>query len=167
LGSGAGEIGRSETVFAGIGGEMRLDRDTSIVGGVHAGLSGEAGAGGSMIRDANDVGSFAAGVGLVARDAFASGDRLTLAAGLPLRAVSGHADLLVPSTVNLDGIVSAQPVSVGMRADGRETDLQAAWTRPIQPGLELTGAVLVRQDPDNMRGVAPDAMAAVRLDIRF
>lgn len=167
LGSGAAEIGPSDTVFAGLGGEMALGRDSALVGGIHAGLSSESGAAGSMIRGAADIGSFAAGLGLVERDALSTGDRFTLAAGLPLRAVSGHADILVPNGVNLDGTVNVQPTNVGMRADGREVDLQGAWSTPLERGIELTTALLVRQEPDNVRSASPEAMAALRLDVRF
>jgi hypothetical protein len=120
-----------------------------------------------MVRGAAGIGSYAAGLGLVRRNWLRDGDRLTLSVGLPLRAVSGHADLLVPTTVNVDGSVTPRPVSVGMNADGSELDLQGAWSVPVGGAARVTSGLLLRRDPDNVRGAPMETVVASRLDFQF
>ncbi|MGH7088500.1 MAG: S8 family serine peptidase, partial [Stellaceae bacterium] len=166
-GSGSARMNRSETWFAGIGGEWQLNQSTTLAAGFHAGLSAADGAPGSIVQSAANIGSFAAGLGVVGRDWLRQGDKVTLGVALPLRAVSGHSDLLVPTTVNLDGSVTPRAVEIGMNADGSELDLQGAWTVPVAERAELTSGLLLRKDADNIRGAPLEAVAAVRVDLRF
>jgi hypothetical protein len=165
--TGAVQMSRSETWFAGIGGEYRLDPQTSLVAGFHVGLTSSDGVPGSMFAGAANIGSYAAGIGVVRHDWLRDGDRLTLGLAMPLRAVSGHADLLVPTTVNFDGTVTPRTVSIGMNADGSEVDLQGAWSVPIADSASVTTGLLWRKDPDNIRGAPMETIAATRLDFRF
>jgi len=120
-----------------------------------------------MVEGARNIASYAAGLGIVGHDWFLDRDKVTLAVALPLRAISGHAALLVPTTVNPDGSVTARSVSVGMNADGSELDLQGAWTVPVDGRAQVTSGLLLRKDPDNIRGAPFETVAAVRMDVRF
>jgi hypothetical protein len=167
LGAGATQFGNSRTWFSGMEEETRLTDQTAFAIGLHAGMTSSSGFAGSVIREASDVVSLSGGFGLVMHDAFGLGDKLTIGAGMPLNAVSGHADLLLPSLVNLDGSVETSRVRIGMRADGHEIDIPAGWSLRLRPDLALTSGFVFRRDPDNIRGAAPDTVAAVRADLRF
>ena len=125
VGGGAGRIGHSTSWTAGLSTEIALARDTSLVAGIHTAISAESAVSGSLVQDATDVVSFSGGLGLVQHNVMTPGDELTFGAGLPLRAVSGIAHLLVPDDVSSLGSVSAQPLAIGLRADGREEDFSS------------------------------------------
>jgi hypothetical protein len=106
-------------------------------------------------------------VGLVEYDAIAAGDRMSFGIGLPLRTMSGHADLLVPSTIDPDGTVAARSMTIGLGADGRETDWQWAWMTPLRSGIDFTGGLVLRQEPGNVRAAPAEKIAALRIDMRL
>ena len=165
MGTGAARIGRATTWFAGISGEWKLTDDLSLIGDIHAGQTAAQGAGGSLIRSVDNVTSYAGGLALVADNVAEDGDRLLLGVGVPLRALSGEAALHIPNAVQLDGSVTTRPLNLGLAADGQEFDVQAAYTRQLKDGMALTGGALLRTEPDNIQGAAPQALIALRLDI--
>jgi len=53
-------------------------------------------------------------------------------------------------------------VRAGLKADGREVDLQSAWSVPLMASAAFTSGLLLRQEPDNIRNVSAETIAAVR-----
>jgi hypothetical protein len=86
---------------------------------------------------------------------------------MPLRATGGDAQLVVPTAVDTDGSALFSHVRAGLKADGREVDLQSAWSAPLMANAAFTSGVLLRQQPDNIRAAAAETIAAVRIDLRF
>jgi subtilisin family serine protease len=165
-GTGAAKLGTSTTEFAGLSGEWNFARGVSLIGDVYSGLTSEQGSD-SLWKSTSGLGSFAAGIAFVADDVLQEGDRLLVGGNTPLRAVSGEALFALPNAVQLDGTVTTRPLRVGLKSDGQEHDLQAAYTRPLSEIMSLTGGVLLREEPDNVRDAAGQAMAAIRLDIKL
>jgi hypothetical protein len=166
-GSGAARIGNSRTEFAGLTGEMVFGPHLAAAAGVHAGLTDTGGRTGSLIQGASDVSSFSAGMGLVETAALTPNGKWLVGASLPLRATGGDAQLVLPTAVDTDGSPLYSRVRAGLKADGREVDLQSAWSAPLLSNAAFTTGVLLRQEPDNIRSAAAETIAAVRVDLRF
>ncbi|GGF18373.1 hypothetical protein GCM10011611_25330 [Aliidongia dinghuensis] len=166
-GTGAARVGNSRTEFAGLTGEVVLTPHLAAAGGLHAGLTDTAGRTGSLIQGTTAVTSFAAGLGLVETGALTPHGKWVLGASMPLRAASGEAQLVLPTAVDTSGAAVFSRVRAGLKADGREVDLQSAWSAPLTAQTALTGGLLWRQDPNNIRTAAAETVAAVRVDVQF
>jgi hypothetical protein len=166
-GTGASRVGNSRTEFAGVTGEVTLSPHLAAAAGVHAGLTDTGGRTGSLIQGTDNVTSFAAGMGLVETAALTPGGKWLVGASMPLRATSGDADLVLPTAVDTTGAAVFSHVRTGLKADGREVDLQSAWSAPMTAQTAFTGGLLWRQDPNNIRSAAAETVAAIRVDVRF
>ena len=166
-GSGAARVGDSRTEFAGVTGEVAFGPHLAGAAGMHAGLTDTGARTGSLIQGADHVTSFSAGMGLVETAALTPGGKWLIGASLPLRATGGDASLVLPTAVDSDGAPVYSRVRAGVKADGREMDLQSAWSAPLLQNAALTTGVLMREQPDNIRSAATETIAAVRVDLRF
>lgn len=166
-GTGAARIGNSMTEFAGLTGEVALAPNLAAAAGLHAGLTDTGGRAGSLIQGTDAVTSFAAGVGLVEAGALTAQGKWVLGASMPLRATSGDANLVLPTAVDTNGSAVFSHVRAGLKADGREVDLQSAWSTPMTRQAAFTGGLLWRDAPNNIRSAAAETVAAVRVDVRF
>jgi hypothetical protein len=166
-GTGASRVGNSSTEFAGLTGELVLSPHLAGAAGIHAGLTDTSGRTGSLIQGTSGVTSFAAGLGLIETAALTPQGKWVMGASLPLRATSGDAQLVLPTAVDTDGSALFSHVRAGLKADGREVDLQSAWSAPLTSNAAFTSGLLWRQEPDNIRSAAAEAIAAIRVDLRF
>jgi len=166
-GTGAARVGNSRTEFAGLTGEIALSPHLGGAAGVHAGLTDTDGRTGSLIQGASDVSSFSAGLGLVETAALTPLGKWVMGASLPLRATGGDAQLVLPTAVDANGQALFSHVRAGLKADGRELDLQSAWSAPLMTNANFTSGLLMRQEPDNIRSATAETIAAVRIDLRF
>jgi hypothetical protein len=166
-GTGAARVGNSRTEFAGLTGEVALAPHLAGAAGMHAGVTDTGGRSGSLIQGASSVTSFSAGLGLVETAALTPQGKWVTGASMPLRATGGDANLVLPTAVETDGSALFSHVRAGLKADGREVDLQSAWSAPILANASFTSGVLLRQEPDNIRSASAETIAAVRIDLRF
>jgi hypothetical protein len=166
-GTGASRVGNSRTEFAGITGEVAFGPHLASAAGLHAGLSDTGGRGGSLLQGTSNVSTFAAGLGLVETQALTPNGKWLVGASLPLRATGGNAELVLPTDVDTDGSALFSRVRAGLKADGREVDLQSAWSAPLIGSASFTSGLLFRQQPDNIRTAAAETIAAVRVDMHF
>ena len=166
-GSGAARVGNSCTEFVGLTGEVALAPHLAAAGGMHAGMTDTSGRTGSLIQGTSNVSTFAAGLGLVQTAALTPQGKWVTGASMPLRATGGDAQLVLPTAVDTDGSALFSRVRAGLKADGREVDLQSAWSAPLMTNAAFTGGLLLRQEPDNIRTAAAETIAAVRIDLRF
>jgi len=166
-GTGAARVGNSRTEFAGLTGEVALAPHLAGAAGMHAGVTDTGGRTGSLIQGASSVTSFSAGLGLVETAALTPQGKWVTGASMPLRATGGDANLVLPTAVETDGSALFSRVRAGLKADGREVDLQSAWSAPLLANASFTSGVLLRQEPDNIRTASAETIAAVRIDLRF
>jgi len=166
-GTGAARVGNSRTEFAGLTGEVALAPHLAGAAGMHAGVTDTGGRTGSLIQGAANVTSFSAGLGLVETAALTPQGKWVTGASMPLRATGGDANLVLPTAVDTDGSALFSHVRAGLKADGREVDLQSAWSAPLLANASFTSGVLLRQEPDNIRTASAETVAAVRIDLRF
>lgn len=135
--------------------------------GFHAGYTNSAGAADTLITGANNVVFTAFGLGVVAQNAISKGDRLSVSIGQPLRSQSGSLSLDLPSGIDQSGNTVRSRTSLGLKADGRDTDAQGGSTVPLDARTAFSAAALVRTQPDNTANSAPEGVGMVRPRLRF
>jgi hypothetical protein len=85
----------------------------------------------------------------------------------PLRVVSGTAHLVVPQAVDFDGATLYRAVDAPLKADGQELDIQGFYGFPIAQGEKVDFGAMVRLEPDNVAGAAPDGVMMSRYRLAF
>jgi hypothetical protein len=102
------------------------------------------------------------GVALVRRDTLTEGDNVSLGLRKPLRVISGSAALATTS-VDAQGFATTGTTRVGLRPTGSQTDLIAGYTAPLFEGIDMTAALNISTDAENVRGSnAAGARIAIR-----
>ncbi len=118
-----------------------------------------------LISEVSPLRARAFGVSFQQRDAFRSGDALSVAVRKPLRVVSGQA-MVAESTVDQDGRPVTTFAAVSLKPSGDETDVSLRYAAPLgrMAAVRLTG--VVRQDADNQAGVT-DVGVRMGLNLAF
>ncbi len=159
--------GMADTNFAGIHGAARLAPHLTASFHWYAGRTRIPSAPGALLQADGAVRSQGRAAALVASSLLQEEDALALTASRPLRVTGGGARFDLPVAADNDGLIERQQQHIGLTPSGSETDLQISYRRSVAGGVELTGAVIARLQPDHRRDAAPDYAMLVRLVRRF
>lgn len=109
----------------------------------------------SLLADWSTVRSNAFGLGVVARGLLGENDRLGLLAGQPLRVYDAEVNLTLPVARDLAGNVIHASQRVDVTPDGREIDVQLAYSMVLGSGLSLSSWVMMQIEPGHDRNADP------------
>jgi hypothetical protein len=166
--SGAfGTSGKTPTAFVGISGEYRIFKGLNLIGNYQMGESSPSAAAGSLVNRYGTVRTESFALGLAASEVAKKDDRLSFTASQPLRVASGNAQLTVPYATDSFGNVLTHNVNAPLKADGRELDLQGAYTTHLDTSLKLDVGVVARLQPDNQKTAAPEMIGLAKLKWNF
>ncbi|MCU9846608.1 S8 family serine peptidase [Defluviimonas sp. WL0024] len=90
------------------------------------------------------------------REVFASGDRLSFRASLPMAVTSGRAEMVLP-VVRSAGRSAFEPVALDLAPSERQVDLAISYQRPLAPGLEFLAELAYAENYGNRAGVSDTA----------
>ncbi|MFZ1660604.1 MAG: S8 family peptidase [Paracoccaceae bacterium] len=99
------------------------------------------------------------------RDVFASGDRLSFGASMPMAVTNGSARLSAP-VIMAAGRSLSQPIGVDLAPSSRQVDLSINYQREIADGLEMVAELLHSENYGNRAGETQDA-AVLALKFSF
>ena len=165
---GAAAFGENTpTYYTGLTGSLRLGPSLSLAGAAHLGLTEPAISGTSLITAASRLMTTSFHLALAKENLRSAGDRAGVVLSQPLRVVSGSAALVLPTTIDLAG----QPIysirNASLKADGQELDVQGFYMLPLAPGEHLNFGAMIRLEPDNVAGAAPQAILMTRYRASF
>jgi hypothetical protein len=101
-------------------------------------------------------------VALVRRDAFMSGDGLSMSVSQPLRTRSGTISASLQSGVDAEGNPVVSNRSLSLVPSGRELLTELAYRAPLGRDRSVSAVLAVRQQPNHDATAAIDAMVALR-----
>jgi hypothetical protein len=146
----------SSTVYTGLSAETTLGWGVSLFGGFEIGRTSVRAADDSMVSGLSDVTTTAFRVGAAKSAIIGDNDRMALTLSQPLRVDSGKAHFNLPQSRDLDGNVSFASSDQDVAAAGRELDLQLGYSAKLSDSETVTISGLVRFEPDNIQGAAPE-----------
>lgn len=160
LGDGA------NTAYVGLSAEASVGSGLSIFGGFEMGRTFVRSSADSMVSGMSDLSSTAFRLGAAQAGVVGQDDRMVLALSQPLRVGSGTAYLDLPQSRDMEGNVYRSQGSQSVAADGRELDLQLAYSTKLSGDETLTISGMVRLEPDNIQGAVPEniVMMGYKLD---
>lgn len=163
LGGGAFAFDKdAETMFAGLFGAMPLAGKTTLFGRWGAGLTGAESLNGGLWREAEDIHSRTAAVGIAVRDLGIEGDRVAFSISRPLRVVAGAATMAVPVGRAMDGTILTRDQRIGLTPSGAETDFEISWTIPVAEGQRLVLGGMVAIQPGHQADAPPAAAVGAK-----
>ena len=95
-------------------------------------------------------------------DMWVAGDRFAFVVGQPLRAEQGRARVALPAASQAEPAQRSERVEVAPQ--GRELRFEAAYTRPVGPGMDLTALAFVRREPGHVASADDDLGIGFRFD---
>jgi hypothetical protein len=166
--AGAAGFGQdTPTSYGGVSGKLALGHGFSLEGAAHLGLTQPAIGAVSVIRSTSSVVTTSFHVALIDDDIVRPGDHAGFVLSEPLRVISGNAHLVLPSAIDFDGRPVYAPLDASLAADGEELDLQGFYAVPLGLSERVNFAALLRLDPDNIRGAAPEEILMARYQLSF
>lgn len=157
----------ASTGFVGVSADLALGGGWSLFAAAEVGSTRAEEAASSMVSDVGTLLSTAYRLGLAKSDVIAGGDRAILTVSQPLHIESGPVTLTIPVGRTVDGSVVSYRATGDVGADGREFDVQAGYTAPLSERSEVSLSGLLRLQPDNVAGAAPEAVAMARYRLTF
>ena len=166
-GSNGGAFGveNAETWAVNLTGHYRLSNRLTLVGNLGQGISSIDDADESLLHNFSSVRSEWFGVGLIANNLFADGDRAGLAWSQPMRIISGEVDYTIPYALGADRNVLKNINRISLVSDGTERKLEAYYRRRVGDSAEVGAFMMMRSDPEHVRDAKTDysAMLTLRL----
>lgn len=155
--AGAMSLGDSaNTAYAGVSAESSLGSGLSLFGGFEIGRTYVKSSSDSMVSGMSALSSTAFRLGAVQTGIVDENDRMVFALSQPLRVGSGTATLDLPQSRDVDGNVYRSLSSQSLAADGRELDVQLAYSSKLSEDETLTVSGMIRFEPDNIQGAIPE-----------
>ncbi|MBT5031454.1 MAG: S8 family serine peptidase [Proteobacteria bacterium] len=164
-GSNGGAFGveQSETWAVNITGHYRLSDRVSLVGNLGQGLSSIDDAKESLLHNFSQVRSEWFGFGLLANNVFSEGDRVGIAWSQPMRITNGEVDYTVPYALDAERKVLKNIDRISLVSDGAERKLEAYYRFPLGESAELGSFLMMRSEPNHVRGAKTNYSAMVTL----
>jgi hypothetical protein len=123
--------------------------------------------GSSTILRGGTLQTFAASADISMMGVFADDDRLSLRIAQPLRVYRGGLRLTLPTSYDYATLAPTyENRFFNLAPEGRQIDMEAAYTRPIGQGL-LTGHLFYRRDPGHFATIDDDMGGAIRYTLGF
>ncbi|MEZ5834576.1 MAG: S8 family serine peptidase [Geminicoccaceae bacterium] len=94
-------------------------------------------------------------------------DRFGFIFGQPLRVEGGSVDVTMPVAQNSDGSLAYRTDRATLSPTGRELRAEFVYERPVGEDAALTSFLLLRHQPDHIAGADDEAVAGVRLNMRW
>jgi hypothetical protein len=146
---GFGDRHRSQSL--GLSSAIDLGERTGVLLDATLARTDGAAVAGGLVTGVSSLLTRSYGVALVQRDGLTEGDNFSLGLRKPLRVISGSADLAVTS-VDAQGFASAGATRIGLTPTGSQTDLIAGYSAPLFAGIDMTAALNLSRDAENVRG---------------
>ncbi len=164
---GVFSIDGARTVAIGTGAEYRINPRLALIGQYTYGYTRVDDGTSSLLKDFSALHGEAYGLGLVASSVFRKEDRFGIMLSRPLRVTAGQVDLNVPFARDFDGTVYARSERVSLVPEGRETDVEVAYSLPLTGNVNLSGHLLWQHQPFHSPDVDDRMTAAVAVRVQF
>jgi hypothetical protein len=164
-GGGVGLGGNHSSVSLGFSTGYEFGPDTGLLFDFSLARSDGGSVADGLVTGVSSTLSRAYGVAFVERNAFTSGDHLSIGIRRPLTVIAGSANVATTS-VDDQGNAVTSTTRVGLAPSSGETDLLLSYRMPWRYGINFSANLTVRRDADNIAG-NKDAVALLGARLSF
>ena len=166
--SGAfGETNNTTTYFGGLNFEAEVSTGLHFIGGVEFGSSSASQSSSALNVHYGTLTSESFHAGLVSDGVFDKSDKMGFVVSQPLRVSGGNVSLDVPEARDFSGNIISSHETVGAEDNGHETDLQGFYAIHQTKSSSIDAGVLVRLQPDNVKGAPTETIGLMRYSSKF
>lgn len=167
--SGAYAIkGNTPTWFASLGGRFDIIDNLSLHGTYSEGYTSVKAADTSLFTDISTIRSNAFSLGITAKHFLQENAIASLVLSQPLRVTEGAAHLSIPTAVSRGGSISFTDHSINLSPSGREIDIEAFYTLPLEtPDANLKFGTMYRNEPNHIKDAKPESLFLMNYQMEF
>jgi subtilisin family serine protease len=121
----------------------------------------------SLVSGYSDARSTAYTAFVSLREAFGTGDRVTMTLSQPMRITSGTMQMLAPYGVDAGGTPVMESRGISLRPDGREVRADLIYTRPFNRDTAWSAGLAWRRQPDHDAAADNELQISAGLRWRF